>query len=114
MRTMKKVNRMKHDIEWRVIEGYNKLYEVSNNGEVKNTTTGRKLRSCKSGRSNKYRSALLYNNGKRGYRKIHRLVYEAFVGAIPNGMQIDHINGVHHDNRPENLRCVTQSENQSE
>ena len=32
-------------------------------------------------------------------------------GEIPEGMVIDHINGDTGDNRLENLRCVTRSEN---
>lgn len=41
----------------------------------------------------------------------HRLVYEAFVGPIPEGMQINHKNGVKDDNRVENLEIATPSEN---
>ena len=43
--------------------------------------------------------------------KVHRLVYETFVGEIPNGYEIDHINTIRDDNRLENLRCVTSYEN---
>ena len=43
--------------------------------------------------------------------RVHRLVYETFVGEIPNGYEIDHINTVRDDNRLENLRCVTHFEN---
>lgn len=42
---------------------------------------------------------------------VHRLVYETFVGKIPEGMEIDHINAVRDDNRLENLRVVTHKEN---
>ena len=42
---------------------------------------------------------------------VHRLVYETFVGEIPNGYEIDHINTIRDDNRLENLRCVTRFEN---
>jgi hypothetical protein len=42
---------------------------------------------------------------------LHRLVYEAFIGDIPNGYQIDHINTNKKDNRLTNLRCVTPKEN---
>ena len=41
----------------------------------------------------------------------HRLVYELFVGQVPEGMQIDHINTDRFDNRVENLRAVTPSGN---
>ena len=41
----------------------------------------------------------------------HRLVYECFNGLIPDGMVIDHINTQSWDNRVENLRAVTPTEN---
>lgn len=46
---------------------------------------------------------------KRFY--IHRLVYEAWIGNIPNGYDIDHINDIKTDNRVSNLRAVPRSEN---
>lgn len=48
---------------------------------------------------------------KRTLILVHRLVYETFVGDIPQGYEIDHINTVSDDNRVENLRCVTSKEN---
>ena len=42
---------------------------------------------------------------------VHRLVYETFVGKIPQGYQIDHINTIRDENRLDNLRIVTQKEN---
>lgn len=48
-----------------------------------------------------------------GKRKVsvHILVYELFVGRIPDGKDIDHINGNPKDNRVENLRVASKSEN---
>ena len=40
------------------------------------------------------------------HKFVHQIVYEAFNGPIPQGMDIDHINGVRDDNRLENLRAV--------
>ena len=44
--------------------------------------------------------------------KAHRLIYIMFNGHIPNRLQIDHINGIRNDNRIENLRVVTNQQNQ--
>ena len=53
---------------------------------------------------------LMHNGIKKDYR-VHRLVYRAFVGEIPDGMVIDHIDGNRNNNNVHNLRCVTPSEN---
>jgi len=48
----------------------------------------------------------------RGKRlSVHRVVWEYFNGPIPEGMQVDHKNGIKHDNRLENLRLVTPRQN---
>tara|TARA_R100000951_G_C2637073_1_gene179641 strand:+ start:15 stop:533 length:519 start_codon:yes stop_codon:yes gene_type:complete len=58
------------------------------------------------------------NHDKRGYRKVsiddkqyyeHRLVYLYHHGYLPN--EIDHMNGIKNDNRVENLRACTRTEN---
>lgn len=51
----------------------------------------------------------VHSNGKELYG--HRIVWEAFNGEIPEGMEIDHINTDRSDNRLENLRLVSSSEN---
>ena len=42
---------------------------------------------------------------------VHQAVALAFHGIKPDGLVVDHINGVKTDNRPENLEYVTSSEN---
>lgn len=42
---------------------------------------------------------------------VHRLIWEAFKGEIPEGYEIDHINTIRNDNRLENLRLLTHKEN---
>ncbi|ATE85769.1 HNH homing endonuclease [Shigella phage Sf12] len=49
---------------------------------------------------------------KGSYHYVHRIVWEMHNGDIPEGMEIDHINGSRSDNRVENLRIVSHSENQ--
>ena len=46
---------------------------------------------------------------KRFY--IHRLIWEAFVGEIPKGYEIDHINRDRSDSSLSNLRLATKKEN---
>lgn len=45
-------------------------------------------------------------------RKEHRVIWELLNGPIPDALQIDHINGDAADNRIENLRLATGSQNQ--
>jgi hypothetical protein len=42
---------------------------------------------------------------------VHRLIYIYHFGAIPKKLEIDHINRTRNDNRIENLRLVTSSQN---
>lgn len=50
-------------------------------------------------------------NGKQVL--MHRFIYEAFNGEIPEGYEIDHKNTVRDDNRLENLRIATPKENRN-
>ena len=71
-----------------------------------------KLVLCKlsSGRKDRYVS-IRVSKPERTMIMVHRLVYETFVGEIPHGYEIDHINTIRDDNSLENLRCVTHTEN---
>lgn len=48
-------------------------------------------------------------NGKMKY--VHRVIYEKFVGKIPEAFDVDHINNVRDDNILENLQLLTRQEN---
>lgn len=107
--------------EWKYIKE-NPNYMVSNLGRVK--SLGRWIDTkCKGKRwkeekilkpkidKNGYQRVGLYKNGVQKWYLVHRLVYEAFYGEIPNGMQVNHINEIKTDNRLENLNLMTPKEN---
>lgn len=85
-------------------------YEVSNLGNIKGADGIRiiKPQHIRGG----YTSICFYENGKHIKTiRVHTLVMQIFMGDRPNGMDIDHINRIRDDNRLENLRYCTRSEN---
>lgn len=74
--------------EWRTIKDYEN-YQVSNLGNVRNSLSGRLLK-CRINHNGYLRIGL------GGYKQqkwffVHKLVYETFIGPIPKGMQVNHI-----------------------
>lgn len=104
------------------IKGYPK-YSVTENGEVWSyrRKKPRKLKPQKATQSKKkYEQVRLYSkndrilpNGKRLgiLNYIHRLVYEAYIGEIPEKMTIDHKDDNPSNNHYTNLQLASQSEN---
>lgn len=100
--------------ELKEIKGF-KGYFINNQGEIFSTLSG-KIKQKKTSKrnykkTNDYDVVHIMKEGKRYKRFVHRLVYETFVGDIPTGYQIDHINEIKNDNRLENLQLLTQQEN---
>ena len=99
---------------WKPIKGYEGLYEISNLGRVKSLNykgTGKEKILKNTENSKGYLMVCLTKNGKQKLFKIHRLVAEAFIPNPENKPCIDHINTIKNDNRVENLRWVTNEEN---
>jgi hypothetical protein len=101
--------------EWKDIVGYEGLYQVSTLGRVKSnprngTINNTRILKLKTESNGYLRVCLSKNNKKQSYG-VHRLVYETFVGPIPEGMQVNHINEDKTDNRVSNLNLMTPLEN---
>ena len=100
--------------EWRDIEGYEGRYQVSNEGRVRSlnynhTWKTKELRTAKNGSG--YLQVVLCKNGKMKHHFVHRLVYEAFRGEIPEELVINHLDENPANNWLENLETCTQKDN---
>jgi hypothetical protein len=111
---------------WADIKGYEGRYQVSSLGRVKSLARMRKTKGggeCfmperimtltpkkDTGRTKPYIEVRFRNGGLRTERckafLVHRLVAAAFIKPLEKGEQVDHINGIHSDNRVENLRVM--------
>lgn len=106
---------------WKDIKGYEVLYQISNLGRVKSLQrlvwNGVKMfmlkERIKKDVINKsgYHQIHLYKNGKRNIFLVHRLVYENFVGEIPDGKDVNHIDECKDNNSLSNLNLMTHKEN---
>lgn len=83
-------------------------YAVNEDGEVF-SKRGKTL--CQWRDNMGYKQVVLYKDGKRHYKRVHRLVYEAFNGRICNNLFINHIDSKKDNNNLLNLELVTNSEN---
>ena len=84
-------------------------YAASKEGKVINIKTGRKMKMCKN-HAGYYRFGLQYKKRRKTYF-LHRFVFEAVKGLIPEGFEIDHRNEVKTDNRINNLQLLTHQQN---
>ena len=107
--------------EWRDAQWYEGLYQVSSLGRVRSLDRyescygGTRLRKGRVLRPKKnnggYLQVDLCKEGKPTCFLVHRLVWEAFNGKIPEGMQINHIDEDKLNNTIENLNLMTPKEN---
>lgn len=100
-------------MQWKAIPGLETLYEASDDGQVRslprNTTSGKLLNQRTQNKG--YYTVTICKNGKRKDRLVHRLVWEAFNGMVPNGYEVNHIDENKANNALSNLELLTHREN---
>ena len=100
--------------EWRPIEGYEGLYEVSNTGRVRSLDMyvksrygnyrlhkGKVLSPAKD--TNGYLTVILSCNGKHNSIRVHRLVAKTFISNPDNLIEVNHKDEDKTNNSVENL-----------
>ena len=117
--------------EWRVIPGYEGMYEVSSTGRVRRLPhlvrargsragkwyekmwPGHEIARCDDSAGRGYFFVRLWRENCQRSRKVHQLVLEAFVGPRPEDKHgVNHIDGDTKHNCVTNLEWATRSENQ--
>lgn len=96
---------------WKDIDGYEGVYQVSNQGRIRSRKSG-VWRLLKPGHGDgRYCQVGLVKEGKRYWKRVHQLVAEAFIPNPDHLPQIDHKDGDLLNNYADNLRWVSPADN---
>jgi len=96
----------------RSIPGWD-CYGATKDGKIVSWKTGSQKYVNGSTSDSGYVRINLRKGGKLKSFYAHRLVFAAFFGDIPSGLQVHHVNGIKQDNHIDNLELVTRHENLS-
>lgn len=104
---------MNQDLKWILLDAFENgsNYEICNQFpfNIRNIKTQRIIKGCK---DKKYIRFSFWENNKCKHYMHHVIIYKTFVHFYTNPkLHIDHINGICDDNRIENLKLCTASEN---
>ena len=107
-------------MEWRDVKGYDGLYQVSDDGQVRSmdrVCTGKRNRAIKgkvlkqTKTSTGYLKVELCKDGRKISTKVHRIVAMAFIENPDGKPNINHIDNNPLNNNVKNLEWCTQKEN---
>lgn len=98
-------------VEWRNVVGFEGVYEVSNDGQVR-SISGRIRKPFV--RDNGYRAIYLTHGLNRKCLLVHSMVLTAFCGFRPADMVCRHLDGNPANNHLSNLRWGTSAENSND
>lgn len=99
---------------WKDIPGFEGRYQVSNTGKVKSMNYRRTgLPGILAPRNSRGYKCVHISNADKKCRShfVHRLIWETFVGPIPEGMEINHKDENKSNNSLENLEVMTPKQN---
>lgn len=100
--------------KWKYIKGYEKVYEISDLGNIKSlprkNAKGKMLNPARNNRG--YLRVALCLDGKVRYDSVHRLVAETFIPNPRKLPEVNHIDGNKLNNNVTNLEWVTKGQNQ--
>lgn len=105
---------LKQDLEWRRAAWGFSRYEVSNRGDVRSwhNLWGRNhVLSPQVNRKGYVTFNLYRDDGVRREVRVHRLVMETFVGPMPEGLEVRHLDDIKTNNHVSNLTYGTRDEN---
>ena len=111
--TMQNLHTDFNGIVWKDITGYEGLYKISLKGHVISLKRkyNPKERVLNIHVSDGYANVCLSKNNTHKTFSLHRLLCKAFIPNPENKPQVNHINGIKHDNHLENLEWCTGEEN---
>lgn len=94
---------------WKDVIGFEGIYQISNHGRIKSFKKNKKGQILSNVNKNgDYFSIVLQSGNKMVSTRIHRLVVEHFIGPIPKGYQVHHIDGNKQNNHVDNLEIISQ------